>query len=101
MLSLASFAISLAALDTASPFGGLGASRASWVGSMAEPALIPIDNPGGSTAISMIEEGRADFGQGRPGPAHRGRGGVPQLVRAGRLQAGPQAGAFHRMPDRR
>ncbi len=51
-------AISLAALDTASPFGGPGASRASWIGSMAEPALIPIGNPGGSTEISMIEEGR-------------------------------------------
>ena len=110
VLTLASFALSLAALDTASPFGGLGASRASWIGSMAEPALIlvfftvgavsasdnpylmnhaiagspyvlvlpthllgllaffmivlvengriPIDNPGGSTEISMIEEGR-------------------------------------------
>ncbi|MGH3156751.1 MAG: respiratory chain complex I subunit 1 family protein, partial [Streptosporangiaceae bacterium] len=40
VLALASFAISLAGLDTASPYGGLGASRASWVGSMAEPALI-------------------------------------------------------------
>jgi len=38
VLSLASFAISLAAFDTASPFGGLGASR--WLGSFAEPALI-------------------------------------------------------------
>ena len=110
VLALASFAISLAGLDTASPYGGLGASRASWIGSMAEPALIlvfftvgavsasdnpylmnhaiagspyvlvlpthllglvaffmivlvengriPIDNPGGSTEISMIEESR-------------------------------------------
>ena len=110
VLALASFVISLAGLDTASPYGGLGASRASWIGSMAEPALIlvfftvgavsasdnpylmnhaiasspyvlvlpthllglvaffmivlvengriPIDNPGGSTEISMIEEGR-------------------------------------------
>ena len=40
MLALASFVISLAGLDTASPYGGLGASRASWIGSMAEPALI-------------------------------------------------------------
>jgi formate hydrogenlyase subunit 4 len=40
VLSLASFAISLAALDTASPIGGMGASRASWIGSLAEPALI-------------------------------------------------------------
>jgi formate hydrogenlyase subunit 4 len=110
VLSLASFALSLAALDTASPVGGLGASRTSWVGSLAEPALvvifftvgavsasdnpylmnhavadspyvivlpthllglvafflivlvengrIPIDNPSGSTEISMIEENR-------------------------------------------
>jgi formate hydrogenlyase subunit 4 len=40
VLTLASFAISLAGLDTASPLGGLGASRASWIGSLAEPALI-------------------------------------------------------------
>lgn len=40
VLTLASFMTSLAALDTASPNGGLGASRASWIGSMAEPALI-------------------------------------------------------------
>ncbi len=40
VLGLASFAISLAALDTASPLGGLGASRTTWVGSLAEPALI-------------------------------------------------------------
>jgi formate hydrogenlyase subunit 4 len=110
VLALASFMTSLAGLDTASPYGGLGASRASWIGSMAEPALIlvfftvgavsasdnpylmnhaiaaspyalvlpthllgllaffmivlvengriPIDNPGGTTEISMIEEGR-------------------------------------------
>jgi len=110
VLALAGFMTSLAGLDTASPYGGLGASRASWIGSMAEPALIlvfftvgavsasdnpylmnhaiaaspyalvlpthllgllaffmivlvengriPIDSPGGSTEISMIEEGR-------------------------------------------
>ena len=40
VLMLASFAISLSGLDTASPLGGLGASRASWIGSLAEPALI-------------------------------------------------------------
>jgi formate hydrogenlyase subunit 4 len=40
VLTLASFMTSLAGLDTASPYGGLGASRASWIGSMAEPALI-------------------------------------------------------------
>jgi len=40
VLALAGFVTSLAGLDTASPEGGLGASRASWIGSMAEPALI-------------------------------------------------------------
>lgn len=40
VLTLASFVTSLAALDTASPNGGLGASRAAWIGSLAEPALI-------------------------------------------------------------
>jgi formate hydrogenlyase subunit 4 len=40
VLGLASFVISLAALDTASPLGGLGTSRTTWVGSFAEPALI-------------------------------------------------------------
>jgi formate hydrogenlyase subunit 4 len=118
VLTLASFMISLAGLDTASPYGGLGASRASWIGSMSEPALllifftvgavsasdnpylmnhavasspfvvvlpthllglvafflivlvengrIPIDNPGGTTEISMIEEGRVLEYSGRP-----------------------------------
>ncbi len=40
LLALASFAISIAALDTASPLGGLGGSRTTWMGSFAEPALI-------------------------------------------------------------
>jgi formate hydrogenlyase subunit 4 len=40
VLTLASFVTSLSGLDTASPLGGLGASRASWIGSLAEPALI-------------------------------------------------------------
>jgi formate hydrogenlyase subunit 4 len=111
VLALASFVLSLAGLDTASPAGGLGASRAAWIGSLAEPALIlvfftvgavsasdnpylmnhavasspyvialpthllglvafflllllegtriPVDNPSGTTEISMIEEGRS------------------------------------------
>jgi formate hydrogenlyase subunit 4 len=110
VLGLAAFATALAAMDTASPYGGLGASRATWIGSLAEPALIlvfftvgvlsasdnpylmnhavrsspyalvlpthilgtlaffmlvlvengriPIENPGVSVEISMIEEGR-------------------------------------------
>ncbi|MHB8296583.1 MAG: respiratory chain complex I subunit 1 family protein [Acidimicrobiales bacterium] len=40
VLALASFAISLAGLDTASHLGGLGSSRTAWIGSLAEPALI-------------------------------------------------------------
>jgi formate hydrogenlyase subunit 4 len=40
VLALASFTLELAGLDTASPEGGLGASRAAWIGSLAEPALI-------------------------------------------------------------
>jgi formate hydrogenlyase subunit 4 len=40
ILMLAGFSITLAAMDTASPAGGLGASRTTWVGSLAEPSLI-------------------------------------------------------------
>lgn len=40
VLTLASFASALAAMDTASPEGDLGASRATWIGSLVEPALI-------------------------------------------------------------
>lgn len=40
VLGLASFAVSLAGLDTASHLGGLGSSRTAWVSSLAEPALI-------------------------------------------------------------
>ncbi|MGH9105955.1 MAG: respiratory chain complex I subunit 1 family protein [Acidimicrobiales bacterium] len=40
VLTLAALAAALAALDTASPTGGLGASRATWMGSLVEPALI-------------------------------------------------------------
>jgi formate hydrogenlyase subunit 4 len=40
LFGLAGFAMALGALDTASPHGGLGASRASWIGSLAEPALV-------------------------------------------------------------
>src|ERR1700728_1544395 len=41
VLTLASFVISLAGLDTASPYGGLGASRARWSGRMAEARPVP------------------------------------------------------------
>ncbi|MGC2169407.1 MAG: NADH-quinone oxidoreductase subunit H [Acidimicrobiales bacterium] len=42
VLTLAGFVTALAALDTASPHGGLGASRATWIGSLVEPALIVV-----------------------------------------------------------
>lgn len=40
VLTLAAFTSALAGMDTASPQGDLGASRATWVGSMVEPALV-------------------------------------------------------------
>ena len=40
VLTLAGFAMSLGAMDSASPLGALGASRTAWLGSLAEPALI-------------------------------------------------------------
>ncbi len=40
VLTLASFTTALAGMDTASPYGHLGASRATWIGSLVEPALI-------------------------------------------------------------
>lgn len=42
VLTLASFALSLAGLDTASRLCGQGASRASWISSLAEPAFIVV-----------------------------------------------------------
>ncbi len=42
VLGLAGFAMALAALDTGSAYGGLGASRASWIGSLVEPGLIVV-----------------------------------------------------------
>jgi formate hydrogenlyase subunit 4 len=117
VLTLAAFATALGALDTASPYGGLGASRATWIGSLVEPALIvvfftvgvlsasdnpylmnhavrsspyalvlpahllgllaffmivlvengriPVESPGVTTEISMIEEGRVIEYSGR------------------------------------
>lgn len=40
VLTLAAFVTALAAMDTASPYGGLGSSRTTWIGSLVEPALI-------------------------------------------------------------
>jgi formate hydrogenlyase subunit 4 len=40
LLALGRFALATAALDTGSPFGGMGASREMTVGALAEPALV-------------------------------------------------------------
>jgi formate hydrogenlyase subunit 4 len=40
LLALGRFALAVAALDTGSPFGGMGASREMTVGALAEPALL-------------------------------------------------------------
>ena len=40
LLALGRFALATAALDTGSPFGGMGASREMTVGALAEPALM-------------------------------------------------------------
>lgn len=40
LLALGRFALALAALDTGSPFGGMGASREMTIGALAEPALM-------------------------------------------------------------
>lgn len=54
LLALERFAISLAALDTGTPFGGLGSSRESTLGALVEPALFALALPwmalAGSTA---------------------------------------------------
>jgi hypothetical protein len=72
VLALASFAISLAGLDTASPYGGLGASRASWIGSMAErPADLRADlgdhrDPGTYRQEQARRPRRHNADKGRP-----------------------------------
>ena len=45
VLALSSFVMSLAAYDTASPLGGLGASRTTWLGGLAEPAFRRFGEP--------------------------------------------------------
>ena len=40
MLALGRFALATAALDTGSPFGGMGASRDMTIAALAEPALM-------------------------------------------------------------
>ncbi|MHB1614085.1 MAG: NADH-quinone oxidoreductase subunit H [Actinomycetes bacterium] len=73
-LALAGFAISLGGLDTASPLGGLGAARASWIGSLAEPALILVFFTVGAVSAS-------DNPAGAPGPVHYETEATPLFTR--------------------
>ncbi|MFN8591031.1 MAG: NADH-quinone oxidoreductase subunit H [Thermomicrobiales bacterium] len=61
LLALARFAISLAALDTASNFGGMGASREVAFAALIEPALLivlfAVALPVGSTSFSALVTG--------------------------------------------
>jgi formate hydrogenlyase subunit 4 len=67
LLALARFALALAALDTASNFGGMGASREVAFAALIEPALLlvifAVALPQGSTSLS------ATIGDGRLGAA--------------------------------
>jgi formate hydrogenlyase subunit 4 len=58
LLALARFALSLAALDTASNFGGMGTSRELAFASLVEPALLialfALAIPGGSTSLGTL-----------------------------------------------
>src|SRR5690606_38008349 len=58
LLSLARFALGLAALDTGSNFGGMGASRELTFAALVEPALLlvlfVVALPAGSTSFSII-----------------------------------------------
>lgn len=58
LLALERFVLALAALDTATPFGGLGSSREVTVGAMVEPALFAVALPwmlmAGGTSWTML-----------------------------------------------
>jgi formate hydrogenlyase subunit 4 len=65
LLALARFALALAALDTGSNFGGMGASREVTFAALVEPALLlvlfAVALPVGSTSLTAL------VGDGRPG----------------------------------
>jgi formate hydrogenlyase subunit 4 len=67
LLALARFALALAALDTASNFGGMGASREVAFAALVEPGLLlvlfAVALPAGSTSFSAL------VGEGWPGAA--------------------------------
>lgn len=63
LLALARFALALAALDTASNFGGMGASRELIFAALVEPALLvglfAVAAPLGTTALEALAKGAA------------------------------------------
>jgi formate hydrogenlyase subunit 4 len=72
LLALGRFALATAALDTGSPFGGMGASREMTVGALAEPALMLALFTAGLSAGSLNIAEIARRGAERGTPAHPG-----------------------------
>lgn len=74
LLSLARFAQALAALDTGSAFGGMGASREMAITTLVEPALVAaifaLAIPAGTTDPGRLAEAGLAAGWGALGPAH-------------------------------
>lgn len=74
LLALGRFAQALAALDSGSAFGGMGASREMAIASLVEPALLigvfALAIPVGSTDPGRLAEAGLAAGWGALGPAH-------------------------------
>jgi formate hydrogenlyase subunit 4 len=74
LLALARFAQALAALDTGSAFGGMGASREMAIASLVEPALVAaafaLAIPAGSTDPGRLASDGLAAGWAALGPAH-------------------------------
>ena len=70
LLALGRFALATAALDTGSPFGGMGASREMTVGALAEPALMlglfTVALWGGSLNLGELVRAHRRSGASRP-----------------------------------
>ena len=101
LLALGRFALATAALDTGSPFGGMGASREMTVGALAEPALMLALFTAGLSAgtLNLGRAGAARRGAGDVDPPERAAGGGGALHRAPR-RGGPRAGRQPRHPPR-
>jgi len=74
LLALARFALALAALDTGSAFGGMGASREMAIAALVEPALVAaafaLAIPAGSTDPARLASDGLAAGWAALGPAH-------------------------------